>query len=175
MRIFKTIIMSIGIAAAAMTASAQDEDFRLKWAENDGKSWKCVSEGGSKLCSLVSDNGYADSVYAKLCVMNNQREVMLFLSNIDNSEVVGCLLDTDTKSKDFFVDKGNMFVKYADFKGEQNAMHGIIGNAVDKATCIILKDCAGTISVAKLIKIRLYFGDELFEFRFSPAKPILSL
>lgn len=159
--------------AAATAANAQD--FRLKWAENDGKSWKCVSEGGSKLCSFVSDNGYADSVYAKLCVMSNQREAMLFLSNIDNSEVVGCLLDTDTKSKDFFVDKGNMFVKYADFKGEQNAMHGIIGNAVDKATCIILKDCAGTISVAKRISIKMHVGDDFFEFKFSPAKPILSL
>lgn len=172
MKIFKAIIMSIGIAAAAMTASAQNDEFRLKWAENDGWEWKITNLGGEKLCSLVSFDAieeYTEPVYTKIVAMPPDNTIMLFVSNLDCEGVKSLLIYIDGKAYSV----RDLKSKYADYSVHPNMIGKDIAG-VNKATIIMFEDARVSEALRSTmgIQINIQAPDGWLRFNFSVSHPM---
>ena len=77
MKIFKAIIMSIGIAAAAMTASAQDASVIQDALNYTGKEW----------CIIPMDEDYNEKIYSILSEKNGGSFAKIIVPEYDDEKI----------------------------------------------------------------------------------------
>lgn len=168
------IIMAIIAMAAATAANAQDEDFRLKWAENDGTEWNIKDLGKEKYCTLVSeveDADYKVYVYAKLVVLPPDPTTMLFISDIDCEGVLS-VFATIGEEKYIISDVKS---KYADYAANPNMIGKDIAG-IDRATILMFEDerVSKALRTAKKIKLFIKTSSQYkyLTFNFTTSHPM---
>lgn len=151
------------------------EEFRLKWAGNNGKEWNKMDMEGETLCFLISKNHYdkdTAAVFAKIFVgiFEPKPQMLLFISNINCETVKNVVISMDNKN--FPTDVQS---KYLDLSSlpPTSGMKMVVGEAVDKCTGInIDPELIGELKKAHIITVEIPINGEKFKFEFETANTI---
>ena len=164
---------------ATDATTSEFEEFRLKWAGNNGQVWNSLVFDDEMVCSVVSKNRYdkdTAAVFAKLIVglFKPEAGVMLFLSNINCEDATYMTVTIDDSFKFPF----DIQAKYGDFSTapSNSTVKQLVGDAVDKFSMVMPKQNVQTLitklKTAKKISIEIPIKGEVFKFEFETANTI---
>lgn len=162
--------------------SSKFEDFRLKWAENDGTIWNYKNLDGEDIFTLVSLNNYnvndTTACFAKAMVCPTEKELFLFVSNVNlrNAGNINISANHKTLELSAFESeriKEHFIAQYYATNDSTKKTKEVFGNA-DSLTFFL---CNRSPEMTRLIyfTIDIFHGRDTIKFEFESKKTIMDM